>query len=71
MTHEEKFVSLLGTPTGAEQAYMLAIPANVGNPVRLLSRNLPSGGKVKIDGPTMYVKAEQFNHGDAVLLQVS
>lgn len=71
MTHEEKFTSLLGSLTGSEQAFMINIPSDVGNPVRLLSRNVPQGAKVKLDGSVMYVKAVEFNHADAVLLQVA
>jgi hypothetical protein len=71
MTHEEKFTSLLGSLSGSEQAFMISIPSNIGNPVKMLSRKVPQGAKVKIDGSTMYVKAPEFTHQDAVLLQVS
>lgn len=71
MTHEEKFTSLLGTLTGSERAFMINIPSDIGNPIRLLSRNIPQGAKAKIDGTVMYVKAPEFTHQDAVLLQVA
>jgi len=71
MTHEEKFTSLLGSLSGSEQAFMINIPSNIGNPVKMLSRKVPQGAKVKIDGSVMYVKAPEFTHQDAVLLQVS
>jgi len=70
MTHEEKFTSLLGSLSGSEQAFMINIPSDIGNPIKMLSRNIPEGAKVKIDGSVMYVKAPSFSHTDAILLQV-
>lgn len=70
MTNEELFVSLLGTPSAPEQAFMLEIPAGTSNPLKLLSRNLPKGGKVKLSGQKLFVRSEEFKHPDAVLLQV-
>lgn len=71
MTNEDKFVSLLGLPEGSEKAFMLEIPAGTENPIRLLSRTLPQNGKVRIDGSKLFVKAVEFLHKDAVLLQVA
>lgn len=71
MTNEEKFQSLLGSPSSDEKAFMLAVPSGTKNPIRLLSRALPNGGKVRIDGDKIFIKASEFTHADGVLLQVS
>lgn len=70
MTNEQQFTQLLGSLQGDEKAFLIEIPSTVSNPVRMLSRKVPDGAKVRIVGSKMFIKAKECKHKDAILLQV-
>lgn len=67
-TYNDIFLEIYGTPEGTMKAYVLEMPSDITNPIKVLAGNIPKGAKATVKDNTLYVLANTFNHPSAIQL---